>query len=85
MEDVGSAVRRKRKALGYTLEQMSNVTHISKRTLIKLEAGEDVRYSTLLVALSAVGLALSFNATSLEDLEAIENGTFELDDGAFWV
>lgn len=76
LEEIGVSVRLKRKALGYTLDDLERLTGASKRTLIKLEAGGDVRYSTLLKVLSAVGLVLAFNGPSLEDLRKIRNGTY---------
>lgn len=76
LEEIGVSVRLKRKALGYTLDDLERLTGISKRTLIKLEAGGDVRYSTLLKVLSAVGLVLAFNGPSAEDLRKIRHGTF---------
>lgn len=76
LEEIGVSVRLKRKALGYTLDDPERLTGISKRTLIKLEAGGDVRYSTLLKVLSAVGLVLAFNGPSAEDLRKIRHGTF---------
>lgn len=76
LEEIGVPVRLKRKALGYTLDDLERLTGVSKRTLIKFEAGGDVRYSTLLKVLSAVGLVLAFNGPSVEDLRKIRNGTF---------
>lgn len=76
LEEIGVSVRLKRKALGYTLDDLELLTGVSKRTLIKLEAGGDVRYSTLLKVLSAVGLVLAFNGPSVEDLRKIRNGTY---------
>lgn len=80
LEEIGESVRLKRKALDYTLDDLEKLTGVSKRTLIKLEAGEDVRYSTLLKVLSAVGLVLVFNGQSQDDLRKIRNGTFVKDE-----
>lgn len=76
LEEIGESVRLKRKALDYTLDDLERLAGVSKRTLIKLEAGGDVRYSTLLKVLSAVGLVLAFNGPSVEDLRKIRNGTY---------
>ena len=46
---------------------------ISKRTLIKLEQGQDVRFSTLTTVLSWLGLSLDFSAASKKVLEAAEH------------
>lgn len=80
LEEIGESVRLKRKALDYTLDDLEKLTGVSKRTLIKLEAGGDVRYSTLLKVLSAVGLVLAFNGPSQDDLRKIRNGTFVKDE-----
>ncbi len=83
MDTIGAAVRKKRKALGLTLDDIAVFTGISKRTLIKLEAGKDVRFSTLTTVLSAVGLRLDFSEKSKKKLQMIENGQTEEDD-AVW-
>lgn len=80
LEEIGESVRLKRKALDYTLDDLEKLTGVSKRTLIELEVGEDVRYSTLLKVLSAVGLVLVFNGQSQDDLRKIRNGTFVKDE-----
>ena len=49
---IGEAIRLRRKALGNTLDDLAEASGISKRTLIKLEQGEDVRFSTLTTVLS---------------------------------
>ena len=49
---IGEAVRLRRKALGNTLDDLAEASGISKRTLIKLEQGQDVRFSTLTTVLS---------------------------------
>ena len=53
---IGEAVRLRRKALGNTLDDLAEASGISKRTLIKLEQGQDVRFSTLTTVLSWLGL-----------------------------
>ena len=52
---IGEAVRLRRKALGNTLDDLAEASGISKRTLIKLEQGQDVRFSTLTTVLSWLG------------------------------
>ena len=66
---IGEAVRLRRKALGNTLDDLAEASGISKRTLIKLEQGQDVRFSTL----SWLGLSLDFSAASKKVLEAAEH------------
>lgn len=75
-EAVGTAVRLRRRALGKTLDQLAECSRISKRTLIKLEQGQDVRFSTLTTVLSWLGLSLDFSAVSKDLLtEGAEEGT----------
>ena len=45
----------------YTLEDIEMMTEISRKTLIKLEKGGDVRFSTLTTVLSILGLTLDFS------------------------
>ena len=70
MKAVGEVVQKRRQQLGHTQEALANFTGVSKRTLIKLEQGCDVRFSTLTTVLSALGLALDFSAQSKERLVA---------------
>ena len=43
---IGEAIRLRRKALGNTLDDLAEASGISKRTLIKLEQGEDTVFHT---------------------------------------
>ena len=44
MKTVGAAVRRRRKSLGHSLDTIAEYCGVSRRTLIKLEQGADVRF-----------------------------------------
>lgn len=66
---IGEAVRLRRKALGNTLDDLAEASGISKRTLIKLEQGQDVRFSTLTTVLSWLGLSLDFSTASRKCLK----------------
>lgn len=70
---IGEAIRLRRKALGNTLDDLAEASGISKRTLIKLEQGQDVRFSTLTTVLSWLGLSLDFSTASKKVLEAAEH------------
>lgn len=61
LNEIGEVIRKRRKALGYTLEKIEKATKISRKTLIKLEKGGDVRYSTLITVLSILGLTLDWS------------------------
>lgn len=58
---IGETIRHRRKQLKYTLEDIEMMTEISRKTLIKLEKGGDVRFSTLTTVLSILGLMLDFS------------------------
>lgn len=60
IEEVGTAIRNRRKALDITLEKLELISGISRKTLIKLEKGGDVKFSTLTSVLSLLGLHLTF-------------------------
>ena len=81
MKAVGETVQKRRLQLGHTQEALANFTGVSKRTIIKLEQGCDVRFSTLTTVIGALGLALDFSAQSKERLAAAEHS--EVDDD--WV
>lgn len=61
LEEIGERIRLRRKKLKYTLEDIEKATGISRKTLIKLEKGGDVRFSTLTTVLSILGLTLDWS------------------------
>ena len=69
LEELGNAIRQRRKQLNYTLEDIEKFTQISRKTLIKLEKGGDVRFFTLTTVLSILGLRLDLSAHSKELLQ----------------
>lgn len=69
---IGEAVRLSRRKQGMTLDQLADYSGISKRTLINLEQGQDVRFSTLTTVLSCLGLALDFSQHTKDVLEEAE-------------
>ena len=83
-EELGAAVRRRRKALGTTLDSLSLATGISKKTLIKFEKGGDVRFSTLAKILGMLGLALNFTPQTFLRLGDEECTTLAGDDLEDW-
>ena len=64
IEKIGPEIRRRRKSLKYTLEEIEKTTGISRKTLIKLEKGGEVRFSTLTAVLSILGLTLDWSEQS---------------------
>lgn len=65
---IGEAVRLARHDQGMTLDRLADASSISKRTLIKLEQGKDVRFSTLTTVLSWLGLSLDFSKNTKDVL-----------------
>ena len=65
---ISEAVRLSRRDQGLTLDQLADATGISKRTLIKLEQGQDVRFATLTTVLSWLGLSLDFSKNTKDVL-----------------
>lgn len=61
LEEIGERIRLRRKKLKYTLEDIEKATGISRKTLIKLEKGGDVRFSTLTTVLSILDLTLDWS------------------------
>ena len=59
-EEIGSVIRQRRKDMDVTLDNLSLVSGISRKTLIKLEKGGDVNFSTLTTVLGLLGLHLTF-------------------------
>ena len=83
MKTVGAAVRRRRKALGHTLDDIANYCGVSRRTLIKLEQGADVRFSTLTAVMASMGMTLDFSETTKTLLKKEAAAVKETDDDWF--
>lgn len=66
LEEIGERIRLRRKKLKYTLEDIEKATGISRKTLIKLEKGGDVRFSTLTTVLSILGLTLDWSDQTIK-------------------
>jgi transcriptional regulator with XRE-family HTH domain len=56
---LGKDIRDCRKANRITLEKLELVTGITRKTLIRLEKGEEVKFSTVEKVLRALGITLS--------------------------
>ena len=59
-EDFWGRIRLHRKALGLTLDELAQETGVAKKSLIRLENGQDIRLSTLTKVLDKLGIALDF-------------------------
>ena len=58
-KQLGKDIRRCRKASKITLEKLELVTGITRKTLIRLEKGEDVRFSTVEKVLLTLGITVT--------------------------
>lgn len=57
-----SAMMRQRKSEpGLTIQKISNTSGVAERTINRILAGEDVRYSSLLSVLAVLDLFISLN------------------------
>ena len=59
-DDLIEAVRLRRKALGYSLDALSEATGLTKKTLIRLEKGEDIRMSSFLIVMQALDMTFDY-------------------------
>lgn len=80
MKTVGAAVRRRRKSLGHSLDTIAEYCGVSRRTLIKLEQGVDVRFSTLTAVMASMGMTLDFSETTKAILQKDTAAVKESDD-----
>lgn len=80
MKTVGAAVRRRRKLLGHSLDTIAEYCGVSRRTLIELEQGADVRFSTLTAVMASMGMALDFSETTKAMLQKDATAVKESDD-----
>ena len=80
MKTVGAAVRRRRKSLGHSLDTIAEYCGVSRRTLIKLEQGADVRLSTPTAVMATLGMTLDFSETTKAVLRKDAAAVKESDD-----
>lgn len=55
-------IKRRKSELGLTIQKISIESGVAERTVNRILAGEDVRYSSLLAVLEVLGLSISVNA-----------------------
>ena len=55
---LGEKIRSLRRAKGYTQQRLAEKAHCNRKTIIGLEAGENVAMYTLFRVVSALGMAL---------------------------
>jgi len=55
-------IKKRKSELGLTIQKISTESGVAERTVNRILAGEDVRYSSLLAVLEVLGLSISVNA-----------------------
>ena len=68
---LGEAVHKRRRALKLTLDAVSDMTGITKKTRSALEKGRDVRVSTVLTVCGLLGCTLNITAPKPEKEDEI--------------
>ena len=59
---LSNMIKRRKSELGLTIQKISIESGVAERTVNRILAGEDVRYSSLLAVLEVLGLSISVNA-----------------------
>jgi len=56
-------IKKRKSKLGLTIQEISNKSGVAERTVNRILAGEDVRYSSLLAILAVLDLSISVHAS----------------------
>ena len=59
---LSNMIKKRKSELGLTIQKISSESGVAERTVNRILAGEDVRYSSLLAVLEVLGLSISVNA-----------------------
>jgi len=59
---LSNMIKKRKSELGLTIQKISTESGVAERTVNRILAGEDVRYSSLLAVLEVLGLSISVNA-----------------------
>ena len=59
---LSNMIKRRKSELGLTIHKISIESGVAERTVNRILADEDVRYSSLLAVLEVLGLSISVNA-----------------------
>jgi transcriptional regulator with XRE-family HTH domain len=59
---LSNMIKKQKSELGLTIQKISSESGVAERTVNRILAGEDVRYSSLLAVLEVLGLSISVNA-----------------------
>ena len=59
---LSNIIKRQKSEMGLTIQNISTKSGVAERTVNRILAGEDVRYSSLIAVLEVLNLSISVNA-----------------------
>ena len=59
---LSNMIKNRKSELGLTIQKISTESGVAERTVNRILAGKDVRYSSLVAVLEVLGLSISVNA-----------------------
>ncbi len=72
-DDFIESIRLRRKQLGYSLDSLAEATVLTKKTLIRLEKGEDIRMSSFLIVMQTLDITFDYTFQTRMTLLAARN------------
>jgi putative transcriptional regulator len=63
--NIGELVRKRRESLGYTQNDLSEISGVAERTIRSIEGGENTNLSNLVKVMDVLGLELSVQIKQL--------------------
>lgn len=72
-DDFIESIRLRRKQLGYSLDSLAETTGLTKKTLIRLEKGEDIRMSSFLIVMQTLDITFDYTFQTRMTLLAARN------------
>ena len=72
-DDFIESIRLGRKQLGYSLDSLAETTGLTKKTLIRLEKGEDIRMSSFLIVMQTLDITFDYTFQTRMTLLAARN------------
>ena len=72
-DDFFESIRLRRKQLGYSLDSLAETTGLTKKTLIRLEKGEDIRMSSFLIVMQTLDITFDYTFQTRMTLLAARN------------
>ena len=72
-DDFIESIRLRRKQLGYSRDSLAETTGLTKKTLIRLEKGEDIRMSSFLIVMQTLDITFDYTFQTRMTLLAARN------------